>query len=345
MLTRRGVLAAGATLAAGLGSAQAVERNFTFCSWGGALSDTEARAFLDPFAREKNIQINKVSPTSYPKLKAMVEAGAVEWDLVTTGGYFIYQGERQGLLEKIDYSIVKPGTLAPYWMSEYGVYTSTGATVIAYNTTAFPKVGPRSWKDFWDLRAFPGPRSLYSRPWYNYEAALRAADMARDQIYPVNDEKMQLMFQKLREIKPSVAVWWTAGAQPAQLLSTGEVAMAMAWDGRIADAMKENVPIAMTFDDALVWGNSWIVPKGTPYRELAMEAINEAISRPAQERLLQLNTYGPVLSEVAAEAPPERARKLETSPAVLANALVFNDRAVADMIDRYFEQWQRFLLS
>ena len=266
MITRRHVLTSAATLSltgVGRSNAWAADRNFTFCSWGGALSETEARAFIDPFARSRNITVNKVSPTNYAKLKAMVQANAVEWDLVTVGGYFIYQGERQGLLEKIDPAIVKAGTLAPYWQTDYGIYTTTGATVIAYNTKAFPDRGPNSWADFWDLKSFPGRRSLYARPWYNYEAALRAANVARTEIYPVTDEKMQLALAKLRELKPNVKVWWTSGAQPGQLLASGEVAMAMAWDGRISDIMKESDSVNMTLSDALVWGNAFVVPKGS----------------------------------------------------------------------------------
>ncbi len=41
-------------------------------------------------------------------------------------------------------------------------------------------------------------------------------------------------------IKPHVKVWWTAGAQPPQLLADGEVAMTTAWNGRIFDAVKNS---------------------------------------------------------------------------------------------------------
>ena len=66
-------------LTAGLRSAHAQQgRPLTFCSWGGALSELEKTTMLDPFARQKNIQIAHASPTNYAKIKAMVEAGAPE---------------------------------------------------------------------------------------------------------------------------------------------------------------------------------------------------------------------------------------------------------------------------
>ena len=85
---------------------------------------------------------------------------------------------------------------------------------------------------------------------------------------------MKLAMDKIRELKPHVKVWWTAGAQPPQLLSTGELAMSSAWSGRIFAVIKENAPVAMTYNDGIAWGNAWVVPKGSPNAKLAMEAIN-----------------------------------------------------------------------
>src|SRR5581483_1877874 len=187
------------------------------------------------------------------------------WDLVDVGGQFIYQGRDQGLLEKIDFSIVDVSKLNKAWVTDYGVFTSSGATVIAYNTAAFPEgKAPTSWKDFWNVKDFPGPRSLYTRFYYNYEAALMAAGVARDQIYPATDDKVKLAFEKLLELKPHVKVWWTAVAQPVQLLSTGEVSMASAWSGRVLDVAKDKAPVKLTYKDAIAWGNAFVIPKGTP---------------------------------------------------------------------------------
>jgi putative spermidine/putrescine transport system substrate-binding protein len=326
--------------------AYAQNRPFTFCSWGGALSETEKNAFMDPFSKLKNVEILNASPTSYAKVKAMVEANAVEWDLVDVGGQFVYQGSDAGLLEPIDYSIVKADHLEPQWKTEYGVYTSTGASVIAFNTDAFPEgKEPQSWADFWNVDQFPGARSLYGRLYYNYEAAMRAAGVAATDIYPATDEKVKLAMAKLTEIKPHVTVWWTAGAQPPQLLSTGEVTMALAWSGRIFDAMRENSPVSMTFKDAIAWGNAYVVPKATPYRDLAMEVISYAISQEAQERLVPIGTYGPVLASASATASADQARFMVTHPDNAKGSVIFNDQEVAKYWTKWEEDWQKFLLA
>lgn len=326
--------------------AHAQGRPFTFCSWGGALSETEQAAFMDPFSTMKGVEILNVSPTNYAKIKAMVDANAVEWDLVTVGGQTIYQGRDAGILEPIDYSIVKADHLEPHWKTEFGVYTSTGASVIAFNTDAFPEGNePQSWADFWNVADFPGARSLFSRFNYNYEAAVRAAGVPANEVYPATDEKVMMAMAKLAEIKPHVTVWWTAGAQPPQLLSTGEVTMALAWSGRIFDAMKEGSPVSMTFKDAIAWGNAFVVPKGTPYRDLAMEVISYAISQEAQERLVPIGTYGPVLGAAAATASPDQAKFMVTHPDNTKDAVIYNDEEAALYITKWEEEWQKFLLT
>jgi putative spermidine/putrescine transport system substrate-binding protein len=350
MVTRRRTLQLlGAASAAGLLSrsqALAEGRPFTFCSFGGALSATEKAAFMDPASKAFGVQIASVSPTNYAKIKAMVEANAVEWDLVDVGGQFIFQGRDQGLLEKMDFSIIDASNLDKAWVKDYGVFTSTGATVIAYNTNSFPAgKGPQSWKDFWNVKDFPGPRSLYSRFYYNYEAALLAAGVPRDQVYPATDEKVKQAFDKLREIKPNVKVWWTAGAQPAQLLSSGDLTMAAAWSGRVLDVIKEQAPVELTYKDAIAWGNAFVVPKGSPYRDVAMKIINLAIGEAAQTALLPLGTYGPVLASAAAKATPEQAKLYVSHPSNLKDACIFNDEEVAKYVTKYEDEWKKFQLG
>jgi putative spermidine/putrescine transport system substrate-binding protein len=350
MVTRRRTLQLlGAASAAGLlngSQARAEDRPFTFCSFGGALSATEKTAFMDPASKAFGVQIANVSPTNYAKIKAMVEAEAVEWDLVDVGGQFIFQGRDQGLLEKMDFSIIDASNLDKAWVKDYGVFTSTGATVIAYNTNSFPAgKGPQSWKDFWNVKDFPGPRSLYSRFYYNYEAALLAAGVPRDQVYPATDEKVKQAFDKLREIKPSVKVWWTAGAQPTQLLSSGDVTMAAAWSGRVLDVIKEQAPVQLTYKDAIAWGNAFVVPKGSPYREVAMKIINLAIGDKPQTALLALGTYGPVLASAAAKATSEQAKLYVSHPSNLKDACIFSDEEVAKYVTKYEDEWKKFQLG
>ena len=149
MLTRRHVIVAGAAgaMASLIGRARADTTKLTFCSWGGALSDLEKTAMLDPFGKIEGFEVVAASPTNYGKLKAMVEAGQPEWDLVDVGGRYIWQGA--DLLEPLDMALIPNAkALDPGWVAPKGIFTSTGATVVAWNSKAFPEgAGPKSWKD------------------------------------------------------------------------------------------------------------------------------------------------------------------------------------------------------
>lgn len=345
MLNRRRLLAASATAAlAAAGGARAQGRSFTFCSWGGALSELEKAALLEPFAASRGASFSYASPTNYAKLRAMVEGGSPEWDLVDTGGRFIFEGA--DYLQPLDMALIpNAAALDPGWVTPRGIFTSTGATVMAWNTAAIPGPGPQSWKDFWDVKTFPGPRGLYKPFYYSYEIALLAAGLAHRDIYPVTEEKVRQALSKLKELKPHVTVWWTSGAQPPQLLATGELAMAAAWSGRVAAVMKDKAPVGMTLVDGIAWGNAWVVPKGAPQARLAMEAINAAIGQPSQERLLSDGLYGPVLAGAAAKATPEQQAALVTAPANAARMLVINEEQASLYSKTYETAWTQFQLG
>jgi len=91
------------------------------------------------------------------------------------------------------------------------------------------------------VKKFPGRRALRNHPIATLEAALMADGVAPDKLYPLDVDRA---FRKLEEIKPNVTVWWTSGAQSAQLLTTAEVDMVMAWNGRITALTKEGAKVA-----------------------------------------------------------------------------------------------------
>jgi putative spermidine/putrescine transport system substrate-binding protein len=338
-------VAAGALTAAGSYRAFAADRPMTFVSWGGALSDMETKAIVEPFAAMTGQQVVSTSPTEYAKIKAMVQAGNVEWDVVTVGGRFAYDGADEGLLEEIDYARVpNAAKLEKSLTGPYGVATSLGATIIAWNTDAITEA-PESWADFWDVARRPGARGLYKHMYYNYEAALRAAGLSEAEMYPVTDETIEIMFGKMAEIKPHVTVWWGSGAQPPQLLSSGELAMSSAWDGRIKALKGENAPVAFTFADGIAWGNVVVVPKGTPYRDAAMDMINYAVGDEAQTVIANSGNYAPVLSSAAEATPPDIRAGFASAPENLSRMVLLNEQQAALYMNKYTQRWQEFQLG
>ena len=126
-------------------------------------------------------------------------------------------------------------------------------------------------------------------------------------------------------------VWWTAGAQPPQLLSSGELAMSSAWNGRILAVMKEKAPVTMTYKDGIAWGNAWVVLKGTPHKDLAMKMINDAISEEAQTRLLPIGVYAPLNLKALAKATPDQRLAMATHPDNVKDMLILDEEAGAQL--------------
>ena len=157
---------------------------------------------------------------------------------------------------------------------------------------------------------------------------------------------MKVVFDKLREIKPHVKVWWTAGAQPPQLLSSGELALCSAWTGRILAVMKENAPVAMTYADGIAWGNAWVVLKGSPHAKLGdggdqLRDLRRSADAPARCRHLWARRS----ARLAAKATPEQQKILVTAPENARKMLIINEEQAALYSAKYDAEWNRFQLG
>ncbi|TIR83221.1 MAG: ABC transporter substrate-binding protein, partial [Mesorhizobium sp.] len=68
---------------AGLLSATAAKADeMVFTSWGGTTQEAQAKSWAEPFAASSGIKVLQDGPTDYGKLKAMVDAKNVTWDVV-----------------------------------------------------------------------------------------------------------------------------------------------------------------------------------------------------------------------------------------------------------------------
>ena len=270
-------------------------KSIVLVSWGGSFQESQRKALFEPFEKEFGIKVIEDSPSDQAKIISMVKTKNVTWDCVDLGSYYPDNLGRKGFLEPIDYTIVDKTDLLPKFAGEYHVGTITYSTIMAYRTDVFPEGNaPTSVADFWNVKKFPGRRSLYDNPMANLTYAMVALGYPHDQIYPLTEEKLEKAFKKLDEVKPHVTVWWTAGAQPAQLLTDKEVVMASAWNGRVETVIREGAPIKIVWNGAALQGDSWVIPKGTKNKELAMLFIAWQALADVNWRTSKFISYGPV---------------------------------------------------
>ena len=80
-------------------------RDLTVVSWGGAYQEAQRKAYFEPFMKKTG---KKVLDESYngemAKIRAMVEANNVTWDVVQVESPELINACEQGLLEIIDWS-------------------------------------------------------------------------------------------------------------------------------------------------------------------------------------------------------------------------------------------------
>jgi len=165
-LVLRGVPALAGLWAAGARAAADLKgKTVVFASWGGAYQDAERACYCDPFAAATGARVVQDGPMNIAKFRAMVEGGTPDWDVADVTIDFLYAGSADGLFERIDTAAVDTSRIDPRFVHENGVGCIVWSFNLAYSTTAFPAgEQPRTWADLFDLKRFPGKRTLGDEP-------------------------------------------------------------------------------------------------------------------------------------------------------------------------------------
>ena len=275
------------------GGESAAQQSITISSWGGAFQKAQREAWFNVVEKELGITVKEDTTSGIGDIRAQVASGRPTWDLSTQGTTTCGLLEKEGKLEKLDPAIVSDAGVPSELKSNYWISQIVYSIAVGWRTKAFASK-PSGWAALWDVKNFPGQRSIRRHPIYNLEAALIADGVPMDKLYPIDVDRA---FKKLEALKPHVLVWWNSGAQSVQILQDGEVDMVGAWNGRTQAAMKEKEgkggPLAITFDQQMLLSDCWLIPKGAPNKDLAMKAIAIMLRPDMQARLPQYINYAP----------------------------------------------------
>ncbi len=254
-------------------------------TWPGAFLAAQRAHFFDPFEKQTGVRVVVAGDPGAARIKAMVESGNVEWDLAEVSAAEMLVLARQKLLEPIDYDIFPKAELeliVADVVKPYGIGALFVAQALACSTKAFPGAAhPRNWAQAWDLATFPGPRTITAMD-YGFrplEIPLLADGVAADKLYPLDVDRA---FKALERLRPSVGKWAQRGMDPGELLARGEVVVANASTGRVLAMREQGAPIDMVFDQALLYPDYWVVPKGARNRANAMKLAQFATTAQAQ---------------------------------------------------------------
>lgn len=315
----------------------------TVVNFGGANGAAQKKAYFEPFEKAGG----KVTQVEYngeqAKIKAMVEAKNVTWDVVEVESPDLIRGCDEGLFEKMDWA--KIGNKADFQKAavhECGVGTFVWSTVMAYDGDKL-KTSPTSFADFWDVKKFPGKRGMRKGARYNLEFALMADGVKSADVYKVLATKAgaERAFKKLTELKPDIQ-WWEAGAQPPQFLVAGDVTMTTAYNGRIDAAQREGKNLKISWTGGIYDLDYWVMPKGTPNKEASLKFIALASSPDAQAEYARNISYGPTNNKALGKLDAKVLAMLPTSSANSKDSLQFNTGFWADQgeaLEKRFTAW------
>ena len=354
------------TVAAGMVAADGhMASEMTIVSWGGAYSNSQQKAYHDPYIEKSGISIinDESSPEAVAKLRAMNEAGNITWDLVDVEAADAIRLCDEGLAMELDHDDVlaaaPDGTPAS---EDFGDTIASDcfipqivfSTTFGYRTDMVPEgvEPPTSACDVFEIEKYPGKRALNKRPIANMEWALLCDGVAYEDVYDVleTEEGQARAFAKLDTIKDQT-IWWSAGAETPQLLADGEIFMGSTFNGRLFSVIAEQgQPVGMAWDWLMFDLDGWVIPTGLSDERLARVKDYLMFATDTQRLADQAKyiSYGPARESSAplvgkhADLGIDMAPHMPTDPNNAENTFVNNYEWWADYrddLDAKFQAW------
>ena len=267
-------------------------------SWGGAYTESQKLGYGDPAAKKLGIPVDWVDYSGgLSEIKAQIAAGAITWDVIDVYAMDTIIGCDEGIFVEFDFDKDFPpapdGTPASEdffttMPSKCAVGNILYSWTYAYHDEKIGSKKPKTIKDFFNTKKWPGKRGIYKSAMHNLEIAL-AADGIKprkggSKIYEMleTDAGLDRAFNKIKELCEDPnggCVFWSAGAKPPELLMQGEVVMATGWNGRFFNAeIGEGAPLKQVWDAQGLDYQYMSIVKGGPNQADAMKAVAEMTS-------------------------------------------------------------------
>lgn len=365
---RNSIVGAGiiAGIVAGGAAVAAADIELTIVSWGGAYTASQQNAYHEPYMALNpgvNILNDDSSPEAVAKLRAQNEAGNISWDVVDMVPGDAIRACDEGIVLEIDHDkVLAPGADGSKPTEDFGdaIISPCFIPTIVYSTTfgyrtdvdAWGGKKPKTIKDVFDTKTFPGKRSLRKSPITTMEWALIADGVPADEVYEVLATKagQDRAFAKLDTIKDDV-IWWANGSDTPTYLAQEQVVMGSTFNGRLFAAIEVNkLPVEMLWDYQIFELDGWVVPAGlSPEREKAVfDYLYFGTDTQRLADQAKWISYGPARKSSAplvskhAELGIDMAPHMPTAPAN-AKTILYNDIEFwadhTDELEQRFQAW------
>ncbi|MDR5836262.1 ABC transporter substrate-binding protein [Caballeronia sp. LZ034LL] len=314
---------------------------------GGAYQDVMAAAVHKPFTAATGIEV-VVQPATAAQIRAMVQAGRVSIDVVDLTDIAQVALDKIGALAPIDYAKMKfthPDDIQPIVRKPNYAGSLFFSTVMVYNKDVFKNgAHPKSWAEFWDLKKFPGARTLADQQSGSAEIefALLADGVPMDKLYPLDIPRA---LKALSRVKPQITTWWTTGAASAQLLERKDAVLGGLWNGRAQDLIDKGAPLAIEWNEAKRQTQCLSVIKNAPNAANAQKFVDFALQPSVQAEIARHLAYGPTNRAALALLKPEELSRLPSSKEHFAQSFQQDPQWWADNLASVGQQWQSWVLQ
>ena len=339
-------------------------------SWGGAYTESQKLGYGDPTAAALGVPVDWVDYSGgLSEIKAQKEAGAIVWDIIDVFASDTITGCDEGIFVEFDFDKDFPpapdGTPASEdfftgMPSKCAVGNILYSWNYAYNSNNV-KGTPKTIKDFFNTKKFPGKRAIYKSALTNLEIALAADGVKMGQGGEFLYKKLEAeggvdraiaKIKKLCTDPNGGCVFWNAGAQPPELLANGEVVMATGWNGRFFNAQMENTPLVQVWDAQILDYEYFAMVKDGPNHKngKAMKVLREMTSTEMLAGSAKYIAYAPWRKSSIAimeagepwfkDGKTNMVPHMPTAPGNLKSHILMNPDYWADNQDEINEKWE-----
>lgn len=302
----------------------------------GALQESYFDAFTA--ATGATVRHTEFGRDGLTTLAQQVDDGDVVWDVALIPTENVLPLARQGYLLGIDYNVIDATSLYPEIAMQHAVGQALYSTAIVYPWNADP--APAGWGDFWNLSLFGGTRALRRSAVGTLEFALLADGVTLDKLYPLDVARA---FAKLESMRDA-AIFYEDSKQPVELVRTGQVGLASAWNVRTA-LPDVSTLVKLQWNGGMISADSWAIPRGSSNADVAMSFINFATRAVPAASFSRLQPFGPVNKDAFALLRPDIVANLPTSPANITGQFFQNWSYWAEHVDQLSAQFEDWLLN
>lgn len=249
------------------------KRVLNLFSW----ADNFSPEVLADFEKKYQCKINYDVFANNEELLAKMQAGNAQYDLIQPSDYMVATMRKLNLLAELDKdklpnlkNIIKELQTPDYDPSgNHSVVYTWGVTGIVYNTK-FVKTPPTSWADLWKPE-YKGRVILLNDSRETIGMALKKNGHS---VNTKNEQELAGAVKDLKRLTPNLLAYDTDTIK--QKFIAEEAWIGTMWSGDASFTHKDNKNIAFVIpkEGAVIWADTFAIPKGAKNKELAQEFIN-----------------------------------------------------------------------